>query len=78
MTNVSNRVLYIGVTSDLKRRIIEHKEGSGSAFTQKYRCRKLVYFECYEDVNQAIVREKRLKRYNRAWKNDLVERMNPD
>ena len=78
MANVTNKVLYIGVTSDLKRRIIEHKEGSGSLFTQKYCCHKLVYYECFEDIEQAISREKRLKHYNREWKDKLVERMNPE
>ena len=78
MTNVTNKVLYIGVTSDLKRRVMEHKEGAGSLFTQRYRCHKLVFYECFDDIEQAILREKRLKHYPRAWKNALVERMNPD
>ena len=77
MTNVKNNVLYIGVTSDLKRRITEHKEGSASKFTRKYRCHKLVYFECYSDIEQAIAREKQLKRYNREWKDQLVNSVNP-
>ena len=77
MTNVKNNVLYIGVTSNLKRRITEHKEGSASLFTRKYRCHKLVYFECYSDIEQAIAREKQLKRYNREWKDQLVNSVNP-
>ena len=78
MANVNNNVLYIGVTSDLKRRIMEHKEGSASLFTRKYRCHKLVYFECFSDIEQAIAREKQLKRYNRDWKNQLVNSINPE
>lgn len=77
MTNVTNSVLYIGVTNSLKRRINEHAEGSGSAFTHKYNCTKLVYFETLPDIEQAIVREKQLKHFKRAWKNDLVNSFNP-
>lgn len=57
MTNVTNSDLYIGVTNSLKRRINEHAEGSGSAFTQKYNCTKLVYFETLPDIEQAIALE---------------------
>ena len=78
MTNVSNNVLYVGVTSDLKRRIAEHKEGSGSAFTRRYRCHKLVYYECFADIDQAITREKQLKHFKREWKNALVDEVNPE
>ena len=78
MTNASNKVLYIGVTSDLKRRITEHKEGSASAFTRKYRCHKLVYYECFSDIEQAIIREKQLKNYHREWKEQLIEGLNPE
>ena len=77
MTNSSNNVLYIGVTSDLKRRISEHKEGSASLFTRKYRCHKLVYFECFSDIEQAITREKQLKNYRREWKKQLIDKLNP-
>jgi len=78
MTNFSNKVLYVGVTSDLKRRIAEHKEGSASVFTRKYRCHKLVYFECFSDIEQAISRESQLKNYRREWKEQLIEKMNPE
>jgi len=77
MTNADNKVLYIGVTNSLKRRICEHKEGGGSKFTRKYRCHRLVYFEVFPDIEQAIHREKQLKHFCRAWKNELVEKMNP-
>lgn len=78
MTNVSNSVLYIGATNSLKRRIIEHAEGMGSAFTHKYNCTKLVYFESFPDIEQAIAREKQLKHFKREWKNELVNGMNPE
>ena len=78
MTNVTNGVLYIGVTNSLKRRISEHAEGSGSVFTHKYNCTKLVYFESYPDIEQAITREKQLKHFKRAWKDKLVTSINPD
>ncbi len=77
MANVANSVLYIGVTNSLKRRIGEHAEGTGSVFTYKYNCTKLVYFEAFPDIEQAISREKQLKHFKRAWKNDLVNSFNP-
>ena len=78
MTNASNKVLYIGVTSHLKQRITEHKEGSASAFTRKYCCHKLVYFECFADIEQAIAREKQLKNFHRKWKEDMINGLNPE
>ena len=78
VANRRSTVLYIGVTNDLKRRISEHAEGSGSIFTGKYRCYKLVYFEVFPNIEQAIAREKLLKRYKRSWKNALVEAINPE
>jgi len=77
MTNVTNSVLYIGVTNSLKRRINEHAEGFGSVFTHKYNCTKLVYFETFPDIEQATTREKQLKHFKRTWKNDLVNSFNP-
>jgi len=77
MTNSSNKVLYIGVTNSLKRRISEHGEGYGSAFTSKYNCSKLVYYEAFPDIEQAIAREKQLKHFRRSWKEDLVNALNP-
>ena len=78
MANASNSVLYIGVTNDLARRVSEHAGGGGSFFTQKYNCHKLVYFEVFPDIEQAIAREKQLKNWKREWKNELVETINPD
>ena len=78
MTNKSNSVLYVGVTNNLLRRIEEHTSGHGSTFTHKYNCTKLVYFEKFPDIEQAIAREKQVKHFKREWKDDLVNRMNPE
>jgi putative endonuclease len=73
-----NGTLYIGVTSDLIKRTWEHKNKVVEGFTKKYEVTHLVYYEQFEDIEQAIEREKRLKKYNRQWKIDLIEKMNPD
>jgi len=78
MANCNNKVLYIGVTNDISRRLVEHAEGRGSEFTKKYNCNKLVYIEVFPDIEQAIAREKQLKNWHREWKNRLVELINPD
>lgn len=70
--------LYIGVTNDLARRVCEHREGAGSKFTTKYRVRLLVHSEEFDDVEEAIRREKAMKEWKRAWKIQLIERGNPD
>jgi putative endonuclease len=69
--------LYIGVTNSLLFRIAQHRAGKGSVFTRKYQVRRLVWFEEHGDINDAIQREKSLKRYQRDWKFNLVERDNP-
>ncbi len=68
---------YIGVTDNLIRRIYEHKNDLVEGFTSKYQIHNLVYFELYEDINEAILREKRLKKWNRQWKIELIEKDNP-
>ncbi|MFH1076156.1 MAG: GIY-YIG nuclease family protein [Pseudomonadota bacterium] len=73
-----NGTLYIGVTSDLIKRIWEHKNKYVDGFTKEYNVDKLVYFEQFLDPETAIKREKRLKKYNRKWKLDLIEKMNPE
>jgi putative endonuclease len=78
MANSYNTVLYIGVTNDLYRRVNEHKSHEFKGFTQKYNCDKLVYFEAFGYVEDAIAREKQLKNWKREWKNELIERKNPD
>ncbi len=70
--------LYIGITSDLPRRISEHKQKINDGFTGKYDVDKLVYYETSNDPENAIKREKRLKHWNRKWKLDLVQKYNPD
>ncbi len=71
-------MLYIGVTSNILRRIYEHKAKLIDGFTKKYNLTQLVYFEVTEDVQSAIQREKRLKKWNRSWKIELIEKSNPD
>ena len=78
MTTSSNKVLYVGVTNSLKRRVAEHAEGTGYEFTSKYNCNKLVYYESFPDIEQAILREKQIKHFKREWKNQLVEVVNPE
>jgi putative endonuclease len=73
-----NGTLYIGVTNNLLRRMSEHKSGLVPGFTQKHSVHNLVYFEEYEDIRDAIRREKVLKRWNRKWKIRLIEKMNPE
>ena len=69
--------LYVGVTSDLSRRIEEHRTGAVPGFTSKYGVKTLVHYEVFEDAENAIQREKRLKRWNRDWKIRLIEETNP-
>ena len=73
-----NGTLYVGVTNDLVRRAWEHKESLVPGFTKKYRVKILVYFETFDDINQAIHRESRLKKYKWEWKLNLIERDNPE
>lgn len=73
-----NGTLYVGVTSDLAARIWQHRNDVVEGFTKKYGVHMLVYFELHDDMESAIIREKRLKKWNRAWKLRLIEEMNPD
>ena len=70
--------LYIGVTNDLVRRVWEHRSKVAAGFTEKYGIHRLVYFEQFDDAENAIRREKRLKKWNRAWKIRLIEERNPN
>ncbi len=70
--------LYIGVTNDLIRRVAEHKSKTAESFTKKYDVDRLVYFECFDEIEQAIHREKRLKKWRRSWKISLIEKDNPN
>jgi len=76
MTNQNHNVLYTGVTNNLKRRVIEHKENRGSEFTKKYKVHKLVYFEVTNDINAAIFRENQIKAGSRPKKLYLINGMN--
>jgi len=78
MASGRNGTLYIGVTNNIARRVYEHKTHAVPGFTSKYNVDKLVYYERFDDINMAITHEKRLKRYNRNWKKDLIERYNPE
>ena len=73
-----NGTLYVGVTSDLARRVEGHRSGAVGGFTRKYHVERLVYFELHDDMPSAIQREKRIKRWNRAWKIELIEKTNPE
>lgn len=76
LSNKKNGTLYIGMTNDLERRIFEHKKKLVEGFTKTYSLEKLIYFEQYQYVNDAIKREKQLKNWNRQWKIDLIEKEN--
>ena len=73
-----NGTLYIGVTNDLPKRAWEHKNDVVEGFTKRYRVHRLVYYELHEDMESAIRREKHMKKWNRAWKLELIEKQNPD
>jgi putative endonuclease len=77
MTNKNNKVIYIGVTSNIIERVYQHKTKAYKGFTSKYNCEKLVYFEEFNNINQAINREKQLKAGNRNNKVKLIEGINP-
>jgi len=78
MSNKGLTTIYIGVTNNLERRVLQHKLGKGSKFTKKYKVNRLIYFEELEDVNIAITREKQLKNWHRDWKWNLIKSVNPD
>ena len=73
-----NGTLYTGVTSDLARRVWEHKSDLVEGFTQKYGVHMLVHYEWHDDMHSAITREKQIKKWNRTWKLRLIERENPE
>ena len=77
LTNKYRTTFYIGVTNNLSRRIGEHADSVGSIFTQKYNLTDLVYYEEFNEVHQAIAREKQLKNWKKEWKINLVKQLNP-
>jgi putative endonuclease len=76
MASRRNGTIYIGVTSDLPKRVWEHREGIADGFTKKYGCRMLVWFERFDDIEEAIRREKQMKEWKRLWKLRVIETMN--
>ena len=77
MASGKNGTLYIGVTANLQNRVNEHRKGLLEGFTKKYNIKNLVYYEVYGDIQEAILREKQMKKWNRAWKIKLIEEKNP-
>jgi len=78
LANHIGGTLYIGVTNDLVRRVAEHSLKVAESFTKRHDVNRLVYFECFDEIEQAIRREKRLKKWTRAWKISLIEKDNPN
>ena len=78
LTNRPGGTLYVGVTNDLSRRVWEHREGLFDGFSKRYGLDRLVHYECFSSIADAIHREKRLKAWNRAWKVALIEKENPE
>ena len=76
LSNKPNGTLYIGITNNIKRRVYEHKEGLVEGFTKDYAIHRLVYFEQTPDVRSVIAREKAMKKWNRQWKINLIEKEN--
>ena len=78
LTNKYRTTFYVGVTSDLIKRTIEHQNGIGSAFTKKYNLKDIIFYEEFSDIKQAIAREKQLKNWHKEWKLNLIREMNPN
>jgi putative endonuclease len=77
MANRRNGALYLGVTSDLVQRTYQHRCGTGADFTKQYGCKRLVWFEAYDDLQEARYRELQMKKWKRAWKLRVIEAKNP-
>ena len=78
MASGRNGTLYIGVTSDLVKRVWEHRNGIVPGFTRKYRCKRLVWYEAHDDLQQARYRELQMKKWKRLWKLSEIEQLNPE
>ena len=78
LTNIKNITLYIGITNNLERRIYEHKNELVDGFSKKYKLKKLVYYEEFKYIKDALAREKQLKNWHREWKINLIKQMNPE
>ena len=78
LTNKNKTTLYIGVTGDFQKKISDHYDGIGSTFTRKYALKHLIYYEKFDNITDAIQREKQLKRWSRSKKEELIRKLNPD
>jgi putative endonuclease len=78
MANRYRGTIYTGVTADIRARVWQHKQGAGSTFTTEHGLTRLVFVEPHDSIDEAIIREKRVKKWNRAWKIELIEQANPD
>ncbi len=78
LSNTTRTMLYVGVTTELFKRITQHKESKGSVFTNKYHLKDLMYFEEFSEIVQAIAREKQIKNWRREWKWNLIKTVNPE
>jgi len=78
LTNYERTTFYIGVTNNIIRRIVEHQNGIGSEFTKKYKLKYLIYYENYQYIDEALAREKELKKWSRKKKLDLIKTLNPE
>lgn len=78
LSNYNRTALYIGMTNDIERRILEHKAGIGSEHTKKYQLKHLMYFEKFQIIKDAILREKQLKNWHKQWKWNLIKQNNPN
>ena len=78
LSSLHNRVLYIGMTSDIRKRVWEHKERVIEGFTARYNVDRLVHFEIFDDAENAIKRERAMKEWKRGWKVELIEENNPE
>lgn len=78
MTNKAKTTLYIGVTATLHKRVEEHKSGKGSDFTKRYKCFYLVYYKGFHHIEEAIKMEKRMKKWKRQWKDNVIEEFNSE
>lgn len=78
LANKKNGTIYTGVTNDIIRRVFEHKQGFVDGFSKKYDLKRLVYFDSFESIYDAITMEKRIKRWRREWKLALIEKLNPE
>ena len=78
ITNKRRTTIYTGVTNDIRKRVADHRRGEGGEFSAKYNLQHLVYYERFVDIHRAIAREKRLKSWSRAWKDELIMQDNPE